>query len=158
DDMGDPFWSPNGRNITVVWSTGQASHRVIVLSWAHADGSDRQDLVDRFWDVRDLLWFRGGQSLAFITQRADGYGVDTVDLDTGVHRRLVGGMAQILNITRSQDNTQISFWWRAPDGSAGVSGFDSSTQPLYQFAGRGPDQPLLTAGLFWSPDRRLAVL
>ncbi len=115
DDMGDPYWSPDGQYAAIVWATGQADRRVVRLTVVNADTGAVQTLTDGLWDVRDLRWLAGSASLFFISERgAQGrpvYGAELFIPSTGEHRILLAGKDAVgMALLHGWDSVQ--FWWR----------------------------------------------
>jgi len=124
DDMGDPYWSPDGRYIAAVWATGHGSRRVVRLMWARADGAEVRTLSEGLWDARDLRWLGG--RLVFVSVRggADGrpiFGLEWVDLASGKHGAWLAGREEIGNVRTLPDGS-LQLWWRG-DGLIGVEGY-----------------------------------
>ncbi|MBL8163689.1 MAG: PD40 domain-containing protein, partial [Anaerolineae bacterium] len=119
-DAGDPDWSPRGEWVAAVWARGAGESRRVVLSWAHPDGSGRQDVDADFTDVRDLHWLNGDGSIAYIAWRgAAGNSIEVVDTATGERRVLVDGLLNVYDLQYDTAADTISFWWELDDGSFG---------------------------------------
>jgi hypothetical protein len=119
-DAGDPDWSPDGEWVAAVWARGAGEARRVVLSWAHPDGSRRQDVNADFTDVRDLHWLNADAAIAYIAWRgAAGNSIEVVATATGERRALVDGLLNVFEFQYDAAADTISFWWEREDGSFG---------------------------------------
>lgn len=149
DDMGAPYWSPDGRYVAAVWATGQGDQRVVRLTWARADGSGAITVDGGFWDVRDLQWLDG--LLAYVIWRGDAQGQPTfdaeaADLETGQRRMLIEHVAQISLFDYDAVTQRLQFWWRVENPPAvGADVIDSRANRVQRY--RVPtDEPLSIEG------------
>lgn len=153
DDMGDPYWSPDGKYAALVWATGQGTRRVVRLTVANAQTGEIQTLSDGLWDARDLRWVAGGASLFFIAERGGAgdqpvYSAELLLLGTGEHRVLLSGK-QALGTALLSSWDSVQFWWR--EGAwLGVARYTSQGEAV--FAYRVPDEgstPVLKEARFF---------
>ncbi len=116
DDLGDPYWSPDGKHAALVWATGRAERRVVRLSIANAQTGAVQTLSEGLWDARDLRWVAGGARLFFIAVRGDAqgkpvYSAELLDLGAGEQRVLLAGK-EALGTALLPTWDSVQFWWR----------------------------------------------
>jgi Tol biopolymer transport system component len=136
DDMGDPYWSPDGKYAALVWATGQGSQRVVRLTVANAQTGEVQTLSDGLWDAHDLRWVGGSASLFFIAERSGVgdkpvYSAELLLLGTGEHRVLLSGKRAIgIALLSSWDS--IQFWWREGEW-LGVERYTSQGEALFAY-------------------------
>jgi Tol biopolymer transport system component len=134
--MSYPYWSPDGRYLAVVWSTGQQARRVLRLTVAHANGQVLQTLDNGLWDARDLFW--QNDALYFVGVRAGpndapAFSLERLPLDGGAAEVISGGFGTLGLLKNDFSSDEISFWWRSPEGSLGVSAFSGAGQGRYRF-------------------------
>jgi hypothetical protein len=160
--VGEPAWSPRGEWVAVVWLPGRGpgvSGKSARLTWAKADGTGRAALNDGFAAIQDLRWLRlaiwPDGRLVFVGQRTKPDGqitqsVELLDLDTGALHTLADGFSDVSGVYEDGSaggGGGLVFWWRKPDGTAGVDGYGPEGRLFRYTAAPGVESETVIGGL-----------
>jgi hypothetical protein len=115
EDMGDPYWSRDGKYVALVWATGTGARRVLRLTVVNAETGQARTLSDGLWDARDLRWLAGSTSLFFVAERDNGRGQPTYSAELLVpqtgEQRILSADKTLIGTVLWQGN-DVEFWWR----------------------------------------------
>jgi Tol biopolymer transport system component len=116
DDVGNPYWSYDGKYAALVWATGQGAQRVVRLTVVNAETGAAQTLSQGLWDARDLRWLAGSAGLFFVAVRGNAqgepiYSAELLIPKTG-EQRVLAADKEIIG-TALWQGSDIQFWWRS---------------------------------------------
>jgi Tol biopolymer transport system component len=116
DDVGNPYWSPDGTYAALVWATGRGAQRAVRLTVVNAETGATQTLSEGLWDARDLRWLAGSAGLFFVAVRGNAQGEPTYSAEllmpkTG-EQRVLAADKETIGTALWQGN-DIQFWWRS---------------------------------------------
>ncbi len=136
DDVGNPYWSPDGKFAAFVWGTGDGAARHTRLLWVNAETGAVQTLSEGLWDARDLRWLGGSEGLFFVAERGGAnskptYSAEYLSPSTGAHHVLAADKESFGTVL--WQGSDLQFWWR--NGKRlGVERYAPNGEAIFRYA------------------------
>ncbi|MDW8298376.1 MAG: hypothetical protein RML95_03475 [Anaerolineae bacterium] len=158
-DVENVLWSPDGAFALVKWQRREFLQVAYYLTWARTDGSDVRTISAEEFALDQVLWLReGGQfngKLAYTYTALTRYGVELLDLKSGVRRTLARNLTRAQALSHDQSTQTLQFWWTNRHES-GVDGFglDGTRRYRYRSASGSIESPHMAR----APNGRYAAM
>ncbi len=158
-DVENVLWSPDGSLALIKWQRREFLNSAHFLTWARTDGTAQRTINAEEFALDQVLWLReGGQfsgKLVYTYTALTRYGVELLDLKTGVRRTLARNLTKAQSLAFDSAARLLQFWWL--DGQrGGVDGFSLDGVRRYRY--RSPSGSIDTPQLARSPDGRYAAM
>lgn len=157
---GSPNWSPTGETVAAAWAVEEDDRREVRVSWMDHSGAVSHELDDDFIDARDFHWSPDGRVLIFVGVHEDGFSLEWLAVETGIHRVLLDELVRVEKLAHDAETGEYFLRWRTENNGQGYAAFDRDGNPLYNVAIRDPEYshtPYFSE-LFWAPDGQHVAL
>jgi dipeptidyl aminopeptidase/acylaminoacyl peptidase len=158
-DVENVLWSPDGALALIKWQRRDFLRVDHYITWARTDGSGLQTISAEEFALDQVLWLReGGQfsgKLAYTYMALTRYGVEVLDLNTGVRRTLARNLTKAQALTYDTAAQTLQFWWLDRQ-RGGVDGYTLDGVRRYRY--HSPSGSIETPHLARSPNGRHAAM
>ncbi|MFQ3534543.1 MAG: hypothetical protein SNJ58_01570 [Aggregatilineales bacterium] len=135
-DVENVLWSPDGALALVKWQRREFLQVAHYLTWARTDGSNVQTISAQDFALDQVLWLREGRQfsgkLAYTYTSLTRYGVELLDLTTGVRRTLARDLTKAQALSYEASTQTLQFWWLDRQ-EGGVDGFTLDGVRRYRY-------------------------
>ncbi|MBO9308681.1 MAG: hypothetical protein J7551_02735 [Chloroflexi bacterium] len=158
-DVENVLWSPDGALALVKWQRRAFPRVDHYITWARTDGSGLRTIRTEEFAFDQVLWLReGGRfsgKLAYTYMALTRYGVEVLDLKTGVRRALARNLLRAQALSYDSAAQTLQFWWLDRQ-RGGVDGYALDGARRYRY--HSPSGSVETPHLARSPDGRHAAM
>jgi Tol biopolymer transport system component len=158
-DIENVLWSPDGALALVKWQQREFFQVDHFITWAGTDGANQRTINAEEFALDQVMWLReGGQfsgKIAYTYTALTRYGVEILDLNTGVRRTLARNLNKAQSLTHNVNSGILQYWWLDADGG-GVDGFTLTGERLYRY--RSPSGSIETPQFARAPNGEYAAM
>jgi hypothetical protein len=129
DNIGEPYWSPDGGWVALVWGTGKGEARTVQLTWMRNDGFGIQTVSEQYQDIHDLQWIQSAYPstaprLAFVTSSKSGQRLEVRNGATGAIEFRGEQKAKLARLVFRPASAELRYWWRDAAENTGISAYN----------------------------------